>query len=96
MAAKRSEAETFEQMLERAEAIARELEEGSLSLDESLKRYEEGVKALKGCYTLLREAEKRIEVLIKDSEGNLRTAPFESQAEGSRESASPDDQAGSP
>ena len=79
MAAK--ESETFERTLERAEAVARELEEGSLSLDESLKRYEEGVKALKACYEILRKAEKRIEVLVKDSEGNLRAEPFEPREE---------------
>jgi len=69
--------ETFEALLERVEGIARDLEEGHLSLEDSLKRYEEGVQALKRCYEILREAERRIEILVKDSEGHLRTEPFE-------------------
>jgi len=48
-----------------------------LTLDDSLARYEEGVKALKKCYEILREAEKRVEVLLKSEDGALKTAPFE-------------------
>jgi len=67
----------FEEHLARLEKIVEELEGGSLTLDDSLARYEEGVKALKKCYEILREAEKRVEVLLKSEDGALKTAPFE-------------------
>ena len=81
MAGKEPEAATFEEAMERAEAAARDLEAGDLPLEEALRRYEEGVKALKQCYEILRNAEKRIEVLVRDSEGNIRIEPFEPEEE---------------
>jgi exodeoxyribonuclease VII small subunit len=67
----------FEEQLARLEKIVEELEGGNLTLDDSLARYEEGVKALKKCYEVLREAEKRVEVLLKSEDGALKTEPFE-------------------
>jgi exodeoxyribonuclease VII small subunit len=71
----------FEEHLARLEKIVEELEAGDLTLDDSLARYEEGVKALKKCYEILRDAEKRVEVLLKSDEGELKTAPFEPEEE---------------
>ena len=71
----------FEEHLTRLEKIVEELEGGDLTLDESLARYEEGVKALKKCYEILRDAEKRVEVLLKSDDGTLKTAPFEPEEE---------------
>ncbi len=67
----------FEEHLARLEKIVEELEGGDLTLDESLARYEEGVKALKKCYEILRDAEKRVEILLKSDDGTLKTAPFQ-------------------
>jgi len=67
----------FEESLARLEKIVEELEGGDLTLDESLARYEEGVKALKKCYEILRDAEKRVEVLLKAENGAVKTEPFE-------------------
>jgi exodeoxyribonuclease VII small subunit len=67
----------FEEHLARLEKIVEELEGGNLTLDDSLARYEEGVKALKKCYEILREADSRVEVLLKSDDGALKTAPFE-------------------
>jgi exodeoxyribonuclease VII small subunit len=50
----------FEQALAELERILRNLEDGSVSLEESLAHYERGVTLLKGCYQKLREAEQRI------------------------------------
>lgn len=69
----------FEEAYEELEKIIKALETGSISLDESLDHYERGVKALKTCHGILDEAEKRIEILIRDSQGELRTEPFESE-----------------
>lgn len=71
----------FEEALARVEKIVEELEEGALSLDDSLARYEEGVKALKTCYEILRDAEKKVEILLKGEGGATKTAPFEVKTE---------------
>ncbi len=71
----------FEEHLARLEKIVEELEAGDLTLDDSLARYEEGVKALKRCYEILRDAEKRVEILLKNDDGALKTAPFEPEEE---------------
>ena len=71
----------FEEYLARLEKIVEELEGGDLTLDESLARYEEGVKALRKCYEILRDAEKRVEILLKSDEGDLKTGPFEPEEE---------------
>ena len=62
--------------LERLEAIVEALEEGGLSLDESLKRFEEGIHLSRRCEKALTEAEKRIEILVKNAEGKLEPQPF--------------------
>ncbi len=67
----------FEEKLARLEKIVDEMESGDLTLDESLAKYEEGVNALKNCYEMLRDAEKRVEVLLKGEDGELKTEPFE-------------------
>jgi exodeoxyribonuclease VII small subunit len=72
-------AKKFEETLERLEIIIRELEEGNLSLEDSLSRYEEGVKMLKTCYDVLKDAERRIEILVKDKDGKLRAQTFEQE-----------------
>jgi exodeoxyribonuclease VII small subunit len=56
-------AEPFEQLLETAEKAVSALERGELSLEDSLNSYEQGVRALARCYSLLQDAEKRVEVL---------------------------------
>jgi exodeoxyribonuclease VII small subunit len=71
----------FEERLARLEKIVEELEAGDLTLDDSLARYEEGVKTLKKCYEILRDAEKRVEILLKSGEGELKIAPFEPEEE---------------
>ncbi len=53
----------FEKSLERLEEIASRLEEGKLTLDDSLKMFEEGIKLAKVCESKLGEAEKRVEIL---------------------------------
>ena len=54
----------FEEGLALLEKIVEELESGDLTLDESLARYEQGVKAFKMCHEMLRDAEKRVEALL--------------------------------
>ena len=74
----KASAPTFEQALERLEAIVEELEAGRAGLNESLAHYEEGIRLLKRCYGMLEAAEERIAVLSGfDSEGNPITEPFD-------------------
>ncbi len=62
--------QTFEASLSALEKIVRRLEQGDLSLEESLKLFEDGVKLSRECQERLNQAERRIEVLLKDENGN--------------------------
>lgn len=62
--------QTFESSLGDLEKIVRKLEDGELSLEESLKLFEDGVKLSRECQERLSQAERRIEILLKDSQGN--------------------------
>ena len=62
--------QTFESSLSNLEKIVRRLEEGDLPLEESLKLFEDGVRLSRECHERLNQAERRIEVLLKDENGN--------------------------
>lgn len=62
--------QTFETSLKELEKIVRRLEEGDSSLEDSLKLFEDGVKLSRECQERLNQAERRIEVLLKDENGN--------------------------
>ena len=68
--------ESFEQSLEKLEAIVHQLDQGELTLDESLKAFEEGVRLSRLCIKMLDEAESRVDALLKDPKGQLATVPF--------------------
>lgn len=74
---KTEEQPSFEKDLERLEALVDTLEEGGLPLDESIKRFEEGITLWKRCEQALTHAEKRIEVLTKKADGALQAEPFD-------------------
>ncbi len=57
--------ENFEEMMKKLEEISRELEVGNLSLDESVKKFEEGMEISKKCSEVLNQAEKRISILVE-------------------------------
>lgn len=63
------ETQTFDASLRELEKIVKKLEEGDLSLEESLKLFENGVKLSRQCREKLDRAEKRIEILLKDGDG---------------------------
>ena len=66
----------FEKALARLETIVSELERGELSLDDSLKIFEEGVKLSKTCLKILDEAEQKVEILVQDTDGRKRIQAF--------------------
>lgn len=63
---------SFETSLSDLEKIVRELENGDSTLEESLKLFEDGVKLSRECQERLAQAERRIEVLLQDSDGELK------------------------
>ncbi|MBI3628596.1 MAG: exodeoxyribonuclease VII small subunit [Candidatus Rokubacteria bacterium] len=66
----------FEECLTRLEQIVGALESGDLSLEDSLKAFEEGIALARHCAKYLDEAERRVELLLKDEAGLLKTQPF--------------------
>ena len=67
----------FEAQLETLEKIVRELERGDLPLERSLELFEQGVKLSRECQERLNEAERRIEVLLRDTEGRTVAVPMQ-------------------
>ena len=59
----------FEDAMKKLEEIASELEKGDLTLDESVKKFEDGMKLSKKCNDFLDTAEKKITMLISNGEG---------------------------
>ena len=72
--------EKFEDHLKVVEEAVRSLEGGKLGLEESIERYEQGIKALRQCYLILEQAEKKIQMLVRDKEGGLAVKDFEAAA----------------
>lgn len=77
----------FEDALARLETIVSELEKGDLSLDQSLKIFEEGIKLSKTCLKMLDEAERKVEILVQDQDGKKRLQAY--TLEGEEPDASP-------
>lgn len=69
----------FEDALKQLEKIVKELEKGDLPLEDSLKKYEEGVRLSQQLSKKLEQAQRRVEVLMKAEGGRLDTAPFEDE-----------------
>lgn len=64
-------ATTFEASLNELEQIVKQLEDGDMPLEESLKLFETGVKLSRECRERLTNAERRIEVLMKEADGSI-------------------------
>ncbi|HNX90862.1 MAG TPA: exodeoxyribonuclease VII small subunit [Candidatus Omnitrophota bacterium] len=69
----------FEKALEKLEKTVEELESGEVSLDMSLKKYEEGIKLVRLCQKKLNEAKQRVELLMKDEKGRFSKMDFEDE-----------------
>lgn len=87
----------FEASLVELEAIVDKLEQGDLSLDDSLKQFERGVQLTRVCQTALRQAEQKVEILLRksghvdqgldqadDPADEFEPAPFESDEDSDR------------
>lgn len=62
------EKNNFENKMGELEKIVEELEKGNLSLDESVNKFEEGIKLSKECNKMLEQAEKKITILLNQNE----------------------------
>lgn len=67
----------FEDALKKLEKIVGDLEDGNLSLDDALDKYEEGIKLSKLCAKKLEVAKKKVEILLKSEDGSVELKPFD-------------------
>ncbi|MDP2913783.1 MAG: exodeoxyribonuclease VII small subunit [Candidatus Omnitrophota bacterium] len=67
----------FEEGLKKLEKIVGELEDGAISLDEALEKYEEGIRLSKQCAKRLEAAKKKVEILLKSEDGSIELRPFD-------------------
>lgn len=70
------EEKSFEDNLKELEEIAKNLESGNLNLEEAIKEFEKGMALSKKCTEKLDEAEKKINILVQDENGNLTEETF--------------------
>ena len=85
---------SFEQAIQRLEKIVAEMERAELPLEDVLKKYEEGSRLVRFCSQKLEEAEKKIELLTKKSDGSVSLKPFQPEDEtehAASEEETPDD-----
>jgi exodeoxyribonuclease VII small subunit len=68
--------QTFEKSIQQLEEIVQELESGDLPLEKAIQRFEEGITLSKRCSKMLDETEKKISVLIRETDGTLSEKPF--------------------
>lgn len=66
----------FEKSLDELETLVRNLEQGELSLEQSLTAFERGVELTRTCQQALKNAEQRVEQLVQNDDGSLETRPF--------------------
>jgi exodeoxyribonuclease VII small subunit len=73
----------FEKSLAELEQIVERMEQGELSLDESLKQFERGVALTRSCQTALQQAEQKVEILLRKNgtDAVAEAVPFETDAD---------------
>ncbi|MCH8335686.1 MAG: exodeoxyribonuclease VII small subunit [Proteobacteria bacterium] len=68
----------LEKSLADLEALVGELESGDLPLDKAMKKFEEGIKLTRGCQAALKEAEQKVEILLRSAGGEGALEKFDS------------------
>src|SRR5256714_2707866 len=86
------QAKTFEASLEALERIVQELERGDLPLEKSLELFEQGIGLSRQCQERLSQAERRIEVLLRDNQGRPVVSAFEDAKMISKENGTENDE----
>lgn len=70
---------SFEESLAKLEKIATEIEKGDLGLEQAISEFEKGIKLSKECSEKLDDAEKRINILVKNENGEMTEEEFEQE-----------------
>jgi exodeoxyribonuclease VII small subunit len=81
---------SFEQQLKALEAIVERLEDGELSLDESVRLFEEGLKLSDACKKELEAAEGKIQILVDRGRGGMKAVDFDSKPDSEQDEANGD------
>ncbi len=89
---KKVEPTDFETALRRLEEIVQMLEAGNLSLEEGMKLFEEGMKLSRFCTEKLEEAERKVEILVKNAKGEMVEQPFRLEEEAGTQDVGDEDQ----
>jgi exodeoxyribonuclease VII small subunit len=67
----------FENAYQELEGIVERMERGEQDLEKSLTDFERGVSLMKHCHSKLKDAEQKVDILVKDNDGLFSTEPFE-------------------
>jgi exodeoxyribonuclease VII small subunit len=70
----------LEKSLADLEALVEELENGDLPLDKAMKKFEEGIKLTRGCQAALKDAEQKVEILLKSTGGEETLQEFDAES----------------
>jgi len=74
------EAGTYESLVSRLERVVAELESGQLTLEQSVERFAEGVRLARDASRKLDEAERRVELLVRNADGEDEAVPFDPES----------------
>jgi exodeoxyribonuclease VII small subunit len=77
LVATRKKSINFEDSLSQLEELVNALEAGDLSLEESLKAFEKGIRITRECNEALKEATQRVELLTRNDQGDIEATPFD-------------------
>ena len=69
----------LEKSLADLESLVEELESGDLPLEKAMKKFEEGIKLTRGCQAALKDAEQKVEILLKSAGGDGSLEAFEAE-----------------
>ncbi len=72
--------ETYDGLVSRLERVVGELESGQLSLEQSVERFAEGVRLAREASRKLDEAERKVELLVRNADGEEEAVPFDAES----------------
>jgi exodeoxyribonuclease VII small subunit len=75
-----SNAFDFEDSLAELETLVQQMEQGDLTLEDSLAAFERGISLTRGCQTALAQAEQKVNVLMQDAQGRVIEQPFSKES----------------
>jgi exodeoxyribonuclease VII small subunit len=78
----KKKADPFEESLKKLQSIVEKMESGDLPLEEAVESYTEGVRLAQYCHRKLEEADAKVQVLMKDLDGEWKPGPFEPLQDG--------------